>query len=136
MALCPFGTCSEQLQEHHVRNETVLRVAADGLADVEADERSPRADRLAADAESLERRAVIAGGLVVDERVIVERLDAELLREDEAVREVAEDHLLGANRSGADAVDALRAEESELVFREAVEPLPVEIVDVDADALE
>ena len=52
---------SEQLQEHHVRHEAVLRVAADRLADVEAQQRAVRSDGLAGDAEALERLALVAG---------------------------------------------------------------------------
>src|SRR5436189_1031614 len=126
----------EQLQEHHVRNKAVLRVASDRLSDVETQQRSERAHRLSGDAESLERLAFESRVRVVDQRVIVERLEAELLRENEAVREVSEDRALGANGAGAHAVHALRAEEAELVFREAIEMRAVEVIHVDAEALE
>ena len=87
-------------------------------------ERAPRADRLAADADALERLAVDSRRVVSSiGRVVVERLDAELIGEDEAVRQMAERHLLGADGAGPDAVHALRAEEAELVLREAVEVL-------------
>ena len=44
--------------------------------------------------------------------MVVVRLDAELVREDEAVGEMAERHLLGAHGARPDSVDALRAEKA------------------------
>src|SRR3954466_4650089 len=82
---------SEQLQEHHIRHKSLLRVAADGLADVEAEQRAIGADRLSGDAEALEWLVVISGQLVVDQAVVVERFQTELLGEDEAVREMGQD---------------------------------------------
>src|SRR3954453_1575102 len=116
--------------------EAVLRVAADGFSDVEAQQRSPGADGLAGDAEALEGLAGVAGDAIGEEAVVVERLEAELLGEDEAVRQMGDDRLLGAPRSGPNAGDAVRAEEAELVFRETVKMLTIEVVHVDADALE
>src|SRR2546430_3825857 len=58
---------------------------------------------------------LIAGDLVVDEGVIVEGLEPKLIGEHESVREVAEDHLVGMNGSGADAVHALRADRKSVV---------------------
>src|SRR5205085_3695120 len=117
-------------------HEAVLRVAADALADVEAHDRAVGADGLAADAEALEGLAEVAGGRVIQQPVVVEGLEPELLVEDEAVRDVAEDRFLRADGSAADSVDALRAEKAELVFREAVETRAVEVVELEPEALE
>src|ERR1051326_2474945 len=49
---------------------------------------------------------------------------------------MAEHGLVGAHGAGAHAVHALRAEESELVLREAVEALAALVVDLQSEALE
>src|SRR6202022_2254542 len=49
---------------------------------------------------------------------------------------MAENGFIGADGTGADSVDAARAEKSEVVFRKAVEVRAVQIIDLDADALE
>src|SRR6266568_6272896 len=117
---------SEQLQKHDVRDEAALCIAADGLADVETQEGSVWPDRLSGDADALERLAVIAGEAIGEQAVIVERFEPELIREDQPVREVAEDRFFGADGAGADPVNALRSEKSELVFPKAIESLPIE----------
>src|SRR5216684_3081038 len=126
----------EQLQKHHVGHEAALRVAAYRSADVQPQKGSVGADRLACDSDALERLMVIAGEAIGEQPVIVESLEAELIGEDEPVGEVAEDGFLRADGSGADSVNALRSEEAELVFSKAIEPLPVEVIQLHTDALE
>src|SRR5216683_5336909 len=129
------AAASEQFQEDHICHKAVLRVAPDGLSDIEPQQRSVRSNGLAGNSDSLERLAMISRQFVVEQAVIVESLEPELIREHEAVGEVAEDCLLGADRTGADAMNALRAEKSELVLREPIEALTIEIVQLEADAL-
>src|SRR5437870_1269622 len=57
---------SEQLQEHDIRDEAALRIAADGLADVETQQGSVWPDRLSCDADALEQLAAEIGeGLLI-----------------------------------------------------------------------
>ena len=49
------------------------------------------------DANALERLTVIAGEAIGEQAVIVERFEPELIREDQPVRDVAEDRFFGAD---------------------------------------
>src|SRR5438445_4894542 len=131
----PAHSRSEQFQEHDVRHETALGVAADRLPDIETKQRSIWADGLSGDADPLKRLVVIAGEFIVQQPVVIERLEPELVGEDEPVRQMADDRLLRADGSRSDPVDSLRAEESELVLREPVETLPVGVIELRADPL-
>src|SRR5713101_4055209 len=82
---------SEQFQEDHIRHEAVLRIASDGLSDIEPQKRSVRSNGLAGDSDSLERLAMISRQLVVEQTVIVKSLEPELIREHEAVGEMTQD---------------------------------------------
>src|SRR5438270_2480439 len=125
----------EKFQKQHVGDEAGLRIAADGLADVQPQQSAVRSDRLPRDSHSLERRVAIAGEAVGQQPLVVIRLHPKLIGEDEAVRKMAEKRFFSADRARADAVNALGTEEAELVFSKAIEALAVEVIQLDTDAL-
>src|SRR5258708_32455720 len=72
---------------------------------------------------------------VIDDAVVVQSFETKLIRKDEAIGEVSQNHPIATHGSRSDAVKVLRSEEPELVFRETIETLTVEIIHVDADSL-